>query len=110
LIVAGAVEADHDAEAGQVVVTHAADGGEVLDAIGRGRHRGREQDEHGEGQAHRDPPQNGHSLDSARLAQPRRWVSLTSPRPVYSISASAMRDDGTVLSSSMSMRRTMPDR
>jgi hypothetical protein len=38
-LVAGAVEADHDAVAGQLVLAHAAEAGEVLQALGVGRGR-----------------------------------------------------------------------
>jgi hypothetical protein len=50
-VVAGAVEPDHQAEPGEVVVAHAGDRGEVLDPIGVG---GCEPEREGEGQGGED--------------------------------------------------------
>jgi hypothetical protein len=67
-----------------------------------------------EGREHRRCPQavaiaqKGQSFESQREAQPGRCWFETSPRPVTSISASAIRDESTELSGLTSAARTMP--
>ena len=103
-VVAAAVEPDDDADAGEVVIAHAGDRRQIFDPIGGCGAAEGERDGDGGERTH----QNGQILLSTRPSQPRRWVSLISPRPVYSTSASAMRDDGIVSSSATSIRRTTP--
>ena len=90
----------------ELVPTDTGDTRQILDTLGL-----RRADRHEQGQRGCDHcfHQKGHMAElKNRWSQPGRFVFASWPSPLYVMRASAKRNDGTELSSSISDGRTMP--